>query len=268
MTDDKTQDTGVTREDAALEVDLVAEGIELTDGDEPKVETTPEGDASTKKTEEPKQEPKREKTYTEAELQRIVQERVKNSAKAKQVVDYLKQMGWENEDQLIAQLETEVNTKKAQQLGVGDVNALRQFINEEVSRHPTVTQAQKVVQDSKLQSQVTELLRRYPDASQDEIKEAYSHMTAANLPTLHAAYLDKFAPAIEEKIRKRALDAQVSQAKRGVEGSSDPATNKSEPALKASKEDLEWANRRVKQGEYKDVREAIRSLNKNKTRKH
>lgn len=267
MPDDKTQDTGVTREDAALETNLVDEGIEITDGETPEADTNLSSDAGgIQKIEEPKQEPKREKTYTEADVQRMIQERVKNSAKSRQVVDYMKQMGWESEDQIIAQLETEVNTKKAQQLGVDDVDALRQFINEEVSRHPAVTQAQRVVQDSKLQTQVTELLQRYPDATESELKEAYAHMTSTNLPTLHVAYLDKFAPVIEEKIRKRALGAQALQAKRGVEGSGEPPASP-KPKISASHEEMAWATSRVKQGHYKSAREALEALQATRKRK-
>ena len=266
----QAQTTGVTQADAAP--DLVVEGIE--DGievvpDQPEEGGTdtpkPEGDASTTTAPaaaEPKPQEGTGKTFTESEVQRMIQERVKGAAKAKQIVEYLRKMGWESEDQILAQLEREVNTQMASQLGVSDVNALRQVIAEEVSKHPVVQQAQQVVQTSAMQRQVTELLKRYPDATDAEIQEAFAHMHQNRLTSLYAAYLDKYAPAIEEKIRKRALDAQQMQAKRGVEGSDDAPAPAAKPKIRATATAYAWAQRRVEQGEYKSIREALENYQK------
>jgi phosphoglycerate-specific signal transduction histidine kinase len=267
MADEKqAQTTGVEQADAAPD-NLAVEGIEVVD-DKPEEGATetpkPEGDASTKPA-PAATEPKPQdtgKTFTEADVQRIVQERVKGAAKAKQIVEHLQKMGWESEDLILAQLEQEVNRQTADKLGVTDVNALRQVIVEEVSKHPVVQQAQQVVQTSEMQRQVTELLKRYPDATDEEIRDAFAHMYQNRLTSLHAAYLDKYAPAIEEKIRRRALDAQQIQAKRGVEGSDEAPATATKPKITATKTAYEWAQRRVEQGEYKSVREALESYQK------
>ncbi len=269
MADEKqAQTTGVTQADAAPD-NLAAEGIEVVDTAPEPVETPkPEGDASTKDT-KAATEPKPQatgKTYTQAEVEQMIQDRVKGAAKAKQVVGYLQQMGWQDEDQILAQLQQEVNKLTSDKLGVSDVNALRQLVNEEVSKHPVVQKAQQVVQANEMQLQITELLKRHPDATDAEIQEAFVHMQQNRLPSLHAAYLDKFAAAIEEKIRKRALDAQTTQAKRGVEGSNEPPATGAKPKITATKDEMEWAQRRVTQGHYKSVREALEELQKTKKR--
>jgi len=273
MADEKqAQATGVTQGDAAPD-ELAVEGIEVADEEAPEgVETEapqPRGDASTSVPAAaepgPQTTQRPEKTFTQADVERIVQERVAKAAKARQIVDYLRQMGWQDEDQILSQLQKEVNNQVADRLGVTDVNALRQWIETEViPKHPVVQKAQQVIETSEMQAQVAELLKRYPDATDEEIRDAFVHMRSNGLPTLHAAYLDKFAPAIEEKIRKRALDAQATQAKRVVEGSTEAPAAPARPAIRATQAELAWAKRRVQQGYYKSVREALEELQRTK----
>lgn len=264
---DKIDNTVVTPQDDAAG-NLADEGIEVIDDT---AETKPEGDASTKPQAEatkPAKEDKPVKTFTQTEVERMIQERTKKAAKAVAIADKLKALGYlADEDSALASLEAEINKKQAAQLGVQDPNALREFVKEQISQHPTVLQASEVVRAQQIQAQINDLIKKYPDATQDEIKQAFEHQQTNKLPTLKTAYLDKFEDAIEEKIRKRALDAHERQSKRDVEASDDPAGRTEKPKLTASKEEMEWAQRRVKQGHYKSVREAIESLQKTKSRK-
>jgi hypothetical protein len=256
--------TGVTQQDAAADT-LADEGIEVIDDN---AEPKPNDAASVKPTVEAApttKEDKPAKTFTQSEVEAIVKERLKKSSKAVAIAEKLRAVGYD-EDAVLAQLEAEVNKKLATLLGA-DPNALREFVKEQISQHPTVLQASEVVRSQQIQAQINDLIKKYPDATQDEIKQAFDHQQANNLPTLKAAYLDKFSDVIEEKIRQRALDAHQQQAKRGVEASDDPAGKTEKPKLTASKDEMEWAQRRVKQGHYKSVREAIESLQKTKGRK-
>jgi hypothetical protein len=253
---DDAQDEGIEiLDDSPVEEDVEVEGVKP---DRPEPSTA---DAGSK---EPAV--KAPKTFSETEVQRIVKERLKSFGPAKEVVERLKTLGYKDEGEILAKLDAELNAQRAQKLGVADPNAVVQFVREEVERHPAVQEAKQRTLENKIQSEMVDVFKRYPDATQEEVLEALQHQAQNNLPSLRAAYLDKFQDKIEEKMRLKATEKREEADKRTTEPSGDaPRSKPSSKPITATKDEYDWADRRVKAGDYKTRRDALESLQKTKS---
>ena len=255
------QDSGVkVQEVAAPEDDTPADEavIEVDEqGNEVKPnvkQTKPNADAGSKETAVQKQ----EETYTKAQVEEMMRKRLKETGTLKELVQMLEAEGYGSPEQLVAQLKARKSAEQTEKLETGDPTAIASVIESRINEHPAIQEAKRLTHQRQIETEIGELLRKYPDATKDEITQCFAHKEQEGLKNLKAAYLDLFDDAITQKARLRAQERNADSDKRGVESTDGAPTRTA--SIKAPAWVINAAKERVAKGEYKTLREAVEYL--------
>jgi hypothetical protein len=164
----------------------------------------------------------------------------------------------------VERAEQEAQMERYQQAGITDPGIIQEMIN----KHPVVQQATRQQRAIEIITQ-KEALKDQPffkDLEAD-IDALMSKTPGVDVRTayifLRGEKFDELAAKKASQTTEEALKNHNRQAKRGVESSDDPPNNSSKK-LDFSPDEREWAERRVRQGHYKDLAEAHKALRSNK----
>lgn len=162
----------------------------------------------------------------------------------------------------VADLENKAEKKKYEDAGVLDPSV----IDERIEKHPAVQQAKKLTEQQTVVAEANELAAQFKEmfgreiTSEDITDEvlAFKHQKGYALADaffLHnKSRLKDMIEAEKSKAAEKALADHERQSKRGVESSDAPP--KTNVKLDFTAEEKVWAEKRVKMGLYKDVKEA------------
>lgn len=173
------------------------------------------------------------------------------------VEDYLK---------AVDKKEQEAENKKYEDAGIYDSSVIKEQVKKEVDNHPAVQQAKKLTEQQTVVAEANELAAQFKEMfgreiTSDDITDevlALKHQKGYALADaffLHnKSRLKDMIEAEKSKAAEKALADHERQSKRGVESSDAPP--KTNVKLDLTAEEKVWAERRVKQGLYKNLAEA------------
>ena len=165
--------------------------------------------------------------------------------------------GYESVDaylEAVENAEKEAEAKQYQQAGA-DPKAIEKLLNE----HPVIKQTQEYFNKARIAEEKAALKDK---KFYKELEPDIDKVLASN-PTLSPKFVYEYVRGqkLEELMSRELTKAQqkgaedfVNQSKRGTESSDTPATD--ERTLDFTADEKAWADRRVKQGTYKNLKEA------------
>ena len=252
------QDTGVTVwEDAAPEGDNPADEamVEVDEqGNEMKPavkETKPNADAGSKPEVKTKEQPQGE-NFTKAQVEQMMRGRLKE---LKALEEELVAQGYGTPTEVLARLQAARQQQEAERVKSGDPTAIASMVESRINDHPAIQEAKRLTQQRQMETEIGELLRKYPDATKEAITQTLAYKEQEGHKNLKAAYAELFADAIEQKMRLKVQERQTDNDKRGVE-SSDDAPARAD-GFKASLSEVAWAKDAVRRGLFKNIKEAV-----------
>ncbi len=194
-----------------------------------------------------------DKVKTKAERYETALEKAARLTNHASVDDYLKTI--EAEEQRMA-------AERMKEAGINDPKVIEEIID----RHPAVQQAKKMTAQQQLQTEAGELAADFKETFGREIKPEDVSADVLEYRNSHSCSLSeafffvnrKSIKTMMEKEKeaaaRQALENHGNQKKRGVEASDEAPV--SEKGLDFTTEEKAWAERRIRQGHYKDMKDA------------
>jgi hypothetical protein len=157
--------------------------------------------------------------------------------------------------QAVEKAEKEAEAKQYQQAGIEDPKAIEKLLNE----HPVIKQTQEYFNKARIADEKAALKEKrfFKDLEPDIDKVLASNPTLS--PKFVYEYMrgQRFEELLENETKaaqKKGVEDFINQGKRGTESSDAPAVD--EKTLDFTADEKAWADRRVKQGTYKNLKEA------------